>query len=72
MNRRNFMNRAAAFMGCLSLGLIIVGREPRGMNRPIYRNSTEGSVKWQTGHNAGCVLYAPDDECICEEFGGSR
>lgn len=69
MTRKGFLVRAAAFVACLSLGLIVVGHEPRGPERPLYRNSTEGSVKWKTGqHNAGCVLYAPDDQCICEEF----
>lgn len=41
----------------------------RNFERPLYRQTTEGSAKWQTGqHNAGCVWHAPDGECICDEF----
>lgn len=39
-----------------------------GKQRVQYRESTEGSAKWAAGHKAGCVLFAPDDECICDEF----
>lgn len=35
--------------------------------RAQYRTTTDGSVKWSNGHNAGCVFYAPDDACICAE-----
>lgn len=37
------------------------------IRHPIRTSATE-SAKWSNGHNAGCCLYAPDDECICTEF----
>lgn len=39
-----------------------------GQQREQYRTTTEGSPKWDAGHNAGCCLYAPDDVCVCAEF----
>lgn len=35
--------------------------------RPVVRDTTNGSFKWTT-HNAGCVLRAPANVCICQEF----
>ncbi len=39
-----------------------------GKQRVQYRESTEGSAKWNAGHNVGCVLFAPEHECICAEI----
>lgn len=36
--------------------------------RRRYRTSTVGSVKWANGHKTGCVFFAPDNQCICEQF----
>ena len=33
-----------------------------------HRHSTHGSPKWAAGHVAGCVLRAPEDVCICDDF----
>lgn len=66
--RNKIFARATAFLSSLLFGLVLHG-SPRGAERPLHRASTEGSAKWEQGHhNAGCVLYAPDDECICDEF----
>ncbi len=32
-----------------------------------YRYTTSLSSKWKSGHNVGCVLFAPDDVCICAQ-----
>jgi hypothetical protein len=37
-------------------------------NRPLCRETTQDSYKWQHGHCAGCVLYALDDQCICPDI----
>lgn len=65
MERRTFLQSSTAFLLC---GLAGIALPSRSGGRRLYRSSTEGSVKWAQGHSAGCVLYAPDDECVCDEF----
>lgn len=34
--------------------------------------TTKGSKKWSQGHVAGCVLYAPENDCICDKLIAKR
>lgn len=64
MKRRAFI--MLAMVGVLLVGDMPLPRTPR--KRGEYRMTTVGSRKWAAGHRAGCVFYAPDDECICEQL----
>ena len=59
-NRRKFLSTLVAAICGSALG------GTAQASKPFHRTTTKGSVKWKSGHSAGCVFYAPDNICIAD------